>query len=56
MLSVKGGELAVSRLRLPTLPGRVTVDGQPVERDGDVVLLGGRRRLEPGERIVVGAD
>ena len=28
-LSVKGGELAVSALRLPTLPGRATVDGRP---------------------------
>ncbi len=56
ILSVKGGELAASRLRLPSLPGRVTVDGCPVERDGDVVLLGGRRRLGPGERIVIGAD
>ena len=37
-------------------PGRVTVDGRPVDRDGDVVLLGARRRLGPGERIVIGAD
>ena len=56
ILSVKGGELAVSRMRLPTLPGPATVDARPVERDGDVVLLGGRRRLGPGEWIVVGAD
>jgi non-lysosomal glucosylceramidase len=55
-LSVRGGELAVSRLRLPTLPGRVTIDGRPVGRDGEVVLLGERRMLRPGQQIVVGAD
>ena len=56
ILSVRGGELAVSRLRLPTLPGRVTIDGRPVERDGDVILLGERRVLRAGQHIVVGAD
>jgi non-lysosomal glucosylceramidase len=56
ILSVRGGELAVSRLRLPTLPGRVTIDGRPVERDGEVILLGERRVLRPGQHIVVGAD
>jgi len=56
ILSVRGGELAVSRLRLPTLPGRVTIDARPVERDGDVILIGERRTLRPGQHIVVGAD
>ncbi len=53
-ITVKGGELAVSRLRLPTLPGKVTVDGRPAEREGDVILLGDQRRLTAGEWIVVG--
>jgi hypothetical protein len=56
ILSVKGGELAVSRLRLPTLRGRVTIDGRPVQRDGDVVLLGERRTLRQGQHLVVGAE
>jgi non-lysosomal glucosylceramidase len=56
ILTVRGGELAVSRLRLPTLPGSIAVDGKPAERDGDVVLLGARRVLRTGERLVVGAD
>ena len=56
ILRVKGGELAVSRLRLPTLPGRVVADGKPAERDGDIVLLGARRVLRAGEQVAVGAD
>ncbi len=56
ILSVKGGELVVSRLRLPTLPGPATIDGRPVRRDGDVVLLGERRTLRQGQYLVVGAE
>ena len=56
ILSVKGGELVVSRLRLPTLPGPATIDGRPVRRDGDVVLLGERRTLRQGQHLVVGAE
>jgi len=55
-LRVKGGELLVSRLGLPTLPGRATIDGRPAERDGAVVLLGAHRRFGPGDRLVIGAD
>jgi hypothetical protein len=53
-ITVKGGELSVSRLSLPTLAGAATVDGRAAEREGDAVLLGSPRRLNPGERIVVG--
>jgi uncharacterized protein (DUF608 family) len=55
-LTVEGGELRVSRLRLPSLAGRVFVDGRPADRDGDVVLLGAELTLRPGERIIVGAE
>jgi uncharacterized protein (DUF608 family) len=55
-LSVRGGELSVSRLRLPGLQGIVTVDGQPIERNGEVILLGRQCRLQAGGRIVVRAD
>ena len=55
-LTVKGGELAVSRLRLPTLAGAATVDGRAAEREGDAILLGSLRRLKAGDRIVVGVD
>jgi uncharacterized protein (DUF608 family) len=55
-LTVKGGELTVSRLRLPTLAGLVTVDGRPAEREGAVVLLETERTIAPGEGLVVGAD
>jgi uncharacterized protein (DUF608 family) len=56
ILTVRGGELVVSRLRLPTLPGRVLVDGKPAERGGDIVRLEARRVLLAGERLVVGVD
>jgi uncharacterized protein (DUF608 family) len=56
IVTVKGGELAVSRLGLPTLPGRVVADGKPAERDGDIVLLGARRVLRAGEQLAIGAD
>jgi non-lysosomal glucosylceramidase len=55
-LTVKGGELRISRLRLPALAGRAFVDGRPADRDGDAVLLGAERTLGPGERIIVGAE
>jgi len=54
-LQVKGGELTVSRMRLPSLAGPVTVDGEAVRRDGDVIVLSQPRLLHAGERIVVGA-
>ena len=54
-LSVKGGELAVSRLRLPLLSGRAEIDGRPTLREGEVILLDGPRVLRAGERIVIGA-
>jgi non-lysosomal glucosylceramidase len=55
-LTVKGGELAVSRLRLPRLPGSPNVEGRAAEREGDVILLGRRRTLQAGDRLVVGVD
>lgn len=55
-LIVKGGELAVARVRLPTLPGVATVDGRTAEREGDTILIGSLRRLKAGERIMVGVD
>jgi non-lysosomal glucosylceramidase len=54
-LTVKGGELVVSRLRLPGLPGVASVNGQVTERDGDLILLG-RHHLKTGDRLVVGVD
>jgi hypothetical protein len=55
-LTVKGGELAVSKLWLPGHSGAVTVDGQAAERNGDVILLGRQRILKAGDRLVVGVD
>jgi non-lysosomal glucosylceramidase len=55
-LMVKGGELNVSRLRLPGLPGAVTVDGQAAARDEDVILLGKHHILHAGDRLVVSAE
>jgi non-lysosomal glucosylceramidase len=55
-LTVKGGELAVSRVRLRAFPGVATVDGQAAERNGDVILLGRHRTLQAGDRLVVGVD
>jgi hypothetical protein len=52
-LVVKGGELGVSRLRLPELSGVVTVGGRAAERDGDVILLGKHHTLQAGDRLVV---
>jgi non-lysosomal glucosylceramidase len=55
-LTVKGGELVVSRLRLPGLRGVATVDGQATERDGDLILLGRDHALQAGDRLIVGVD
>jgi hypothetical protein len=55
-LTVKGGELVVSRLRFPGLPGPATVDGQVTERDGDLILLGRDHTLQAGDRMIVGVD
>jgi non-lysosomal glucosylceramidase len=55
-LLVKGGELAIPRLSLPGLAGTVTVNGQARERDGNVILLGGRQTLLAGDRLVVRMD
>jgi hypothetical protein len=38
------------------LAGTVTVNGQARERDGNVILLGGRQTLLVGDRLVVGMD
>jgi non-lysosomal glucosylceramidase len=55
-LTVKGGELVMSRLRFPGLPGHATVDGQFTERDGDLILLGRDHMLQAGDRMIVGVD
>jgi hypothetical protein len=51
-LTVRGGELVVSRVRLPGLQGAATVDGHATERIGDVILLG----KQAGDRLVVGVN
>jgi non-lysosomal glucosylceramidase len=56
VLSVKGGELAISALNLPTLPGRAMVDGVTVERDGDAILLGETRKLAAGDFLTIEVD
>jgi uncharacterized protein (DUF608 family) len=53
---VKGGELSVARLRLPTLPGAVFVDGAKAERDGEAILLSPPRKLQAGDRLIVEGD
>ena len=51
---VKGGELTLSRLRLPgRAGGAAVVDGQAAHRDGDLVLLGKMRTLKAGDRLAV---
>jgi uncharacterized protein (DUF608 family) len=52
-LTVKGGELAVSRLWLPGRPGAATVQGQAAERKGDLIMLGRHYTLKTGDRLVV---
>jgi len=51
---VKGGELTVSRLRLPGRSGGAAlVDGQSADRDGDLVIFGKERILKAGECLAV---
>jgi uncharacterized protein (DUF608 family) len=53
-LVVKGGELTVSRLRLPGRSGGAAlVDGQSADRDGDLVIFGKERILKAGECLAV---
>ena len=52
-LIVKGGELGLSRLRLPGRSGAATVQGRNVERDGDLIALGKHHTLKAGDRLVV---
>jgi non-lysosomal glucosylceramidase len=54
-LSVRGGELAISRLRLPSLLGPTSVDGRPAEREGDVILLAEPRALRAGDSLAIEA-
>jgi len=55
-LVVKGGRLSIERLRLPGFPAGATLDGVRIARDGDDFLLGARRTLRPGDKIVLRAD
>ena len=55
-LTVKGGELMVSRLRLPGRPGAATVEGRTAERKDDLILLGRDRTLQAGDHLVVRVD
>jgi non-lysosomal glucosylceramidase len=55
-VTVKGGELVISRLRLPGLRGLVTVDGQATERNGDLILLGRDHTLQAGDRLILAGD
>jgi non-lysosomal glucosylceramidase len=53
-LVVKGGELTVSRLRLPGRSGGAAlVDGQSADRDGDVFVFGKERILKAGECLAI---
>ena len=53
-LVVKGGELTVSRLRLPGRSGGpALVDGQSADRDGDIVVFGKERILKAGECLAI---
>jgi hypothetical protein len=52
-LTVKGGELVVSRLWLPGRPGAATVQGQAAERKGDLIMLKRHHTLKTGDRLVV---
>jgi non-lysosomal glucosylceramidase len=54
-VSVRGGELAISRLRLPSLHGPASVDGRPAEREGDVILLAEPRVLRAGDSVAIEA-
>jgi len=53
-ITVKGGELTVSRLRLPSRSwSRAMVDGQTAERENDAILLGTARNLQPNDCLTV---
>ena len=53
-ITVKGGELTVSRLRLPGCSwSTATVDGQTAGRDDDAVLLLTVRTLKAGDCLTV---
>jgi non-lysosomal glucosylceramidase len=52
-LKVIGGQLTISRLRLPGRSGAVTIDGRTAERDGDVILLGELQTLNAGDRLAL---
>ena len=55
-LIVKGGELTVSSLWMPGLPGAAIVAGQAAKRNGDLILLGKHHTLRAGDRLVVEVD
>jgi hypothetical protein len=55
-LLLKGGELTVSSLRMPGLPGAAIVAGQAAKRNGDLILLGKHHTLQAGDRLVVEVD
>lgn len=55
-LSIKGGELEISSVSLPAMPGRATVDGKPAARQGDRIELGARRVLKAGDSLVMGVE
>jgi hypothetical protein len=51
---VKGGELTVSRLRLPDRSWSMAkVDGQTAEHDNDTILLRTARNLQPNDCLTV---
>jgi len=53
-ITVKGGELTVSRFRLPGRSWSVaTVDGQIAEHDEDAILLRTARILKPNDCLTV---
>jgi non-lysosomal glucosylceramidase len=52
-LSVLGGELAISAVSLPALPGRASLDGRVAQRNGDAVLLAAPRVLRAGDSLTV---
>jgi non-lysosomal glucosylceramidase len=55
-LTVKGGQLAVSKLRFPGHSGVATVQGQVAARNGDLILLGRLHTLQAGDGLVVEVD
>jgi hypothetical protein len=52
-LIVHGGELVVSRLRLPRRSDAVIAEGHTTERNGDLIVLGRQRTVKAGDRLVV---